>query len=120
MCARSGFSIVARCKSCTGETLMNYPEWIMTNGEDLQVGLFFLLLVLLAAGEILLPRRSGNPDRWTRWKANLALTFLNFLALGSIPVSLISAAVWAKIHGWGLLNLIQTPLPLTIALTLLL
>ena len=100
---------------------MSYPEWIMNNGDDLQVSLFFALLVLLAAGEMLLPRRPGNlDDRWTRWKANLALTFVNFVALGFIPLSLISAAAWAKTHGWGLLNLIDLPLALTIVVTLLL
>ena len=59
-------------------------------------------------------------DRKTRWPANLFLTFVNLMALGALPVSLVSAAVWARANGLGLLNRVALPAALAIAATLLL
>ena len=64
---------------------MNFSDWILTNGDNIQVSIFFSLLVLLAVAERLFPKRQGSTDRPRRWTANLLLTFLNFAALGVIP-----------------------------------
>src|SRR5262245_45843737 len=99
---------------------MNFPNWILKNGENLQIVLFFSLLVLFAVVERLLPRRSGPMDRAIRWRANLLLTSLNFVALSLIPISLLTAAFWAQTHGWGLLNAISLPAAVYVAINLLL
>ncbi len=100
--------------------MMKFSDWILTNGDNLQVSIFFALLVLLIVAERIFPKRQEPMDRPRRWTANLALTFLNFAALGVIPISLISAAQFAQTHGWGLLNVIHLPLFLLIPITLLL
>ena len=46
--------------------------------------------------------------------ANIGLTALNLVLLGALPLSFISAAQWASIEGWGLLNLIALSLPLAV------
>jgi sterol desaturase/sphingolipid hydroxylase (fatty acid hydroxylase superfamily) len=99
---------------------MSRPDWILAHGDDLQVALFFALFAALAVVERLLPRRPGPMDRKTRWPANLFLTFVNLMALGALPVSLVSAAVWARANGLGLLNRVALPAALAIAATLLL
>jgi sterol desaturase/sphingolipid hydroxylase (fatty acid hydroxylase superfamily) len=98
---------------------MNVPDWILRHGDSLQIVLFLSLLLLLAVLERITPRRAGSLERRTRWPANLFLTFLNLLALGIVPVSLLSAAFWAQQHGWGLLNRIALPLPALVAVNLL-
>lgn len=98
---------------------MTFPQWILAHGDDLQIVLFFSLLLVLAAAERLVPRRPGPMDRRTRWPANLTLTFVNFAALGVVPVSLVSAALWAQPRGWGLLNQVSLPLSVVVAVTLL-
>jgi sterol desaturase/sphingolipid hydroxylase (fatty acid hydroxylase superfamily) len=98
---------------------MTFPQWILAHGDDLQVVLFFSLLGVLAVAERLVPRRPGLLDRRTRWPANLTLTFVNFLALGVVPVSLVSAALWAAPRGWGLLNQVILPSSVVVAVTLL-
>jgi sterol desaturase/sphingolipid hydroxylase (fatty acid hydroxylase superfamily) len=42
------------------ETVMSFQQWILANGDTLQVGLFFGLLIVLAAVEWILPRRLLN------------------------------------------------------------
>lgn len=98
---------------------MSISDWILGHGDSLQVVLFFSLLVALAAVEPFLARRPGPMDRRTRWPANLLLTFLSLMMLGLLPVSFITAAFWAREHGWGLLNLVTLPMALIVALTLL-
>jgi sterol desaturase/sphingolipid hydroxylase (fatty acid hydroxylase superfamily) len=95
------------------------PEWILRNGEAIQVELFFTLLAVLAVLETFLARRPGPMERRMRWPANLFLTFVNFLALGAIPLSLLTAAAWAQSQGWGLFNVLSLPVWLVVVLTLL-
>ncbi len=67
-----------------------------------------------------MPRRPGHAKSPARWLANIGLTALNLVLLGALPLSFISAAQWASIEGWGLLNLIALPLPLAVVANLLL
>ena len=98
---------------------MSVQQWILTYGETLQVGVFFTLLFVLAAIEWLVPRRPGPMSRRTRWPTNLFFTFLNLMALGVLPVSIVGAAFWADKHGWGLLNYLTLPTTVVVLLTLL-
>src|SRR5262245_52656110 len=99
---------------------MKFADWILENGDNLQVSIFFSLLILLVLAERFFPKRQGPMFRARRWTTNLVLTFLNFGALGLIPISLITAAQVARTHGWGLLNVVHLPLLLLIAVNLLL
>ena len=98
---------------------MAMSDWILANGETLQFVLFFSLLVVLAGVERLVPRRPGPMDRSIRWPANFLLTFINVMALGALPVSLLAAAFWAQSSGWGLLNQLPPPATVAVAITLL-
>jgi hypothetical protein len=79
-------------------------QWVLDHGADLQVALFFSLLVVAAGLERLLPRRPGAMERRVRWPVNVALTGLNLVTMSVIPVSLITAATFAQARGIGLLN----------------
>ena len=58
-------------------------------------------------------------ERAVRWPANFLLTFVNVIALGALPVSFLAAAFWTQSNGWGLLNQLLLPVPLVVAITLL-
>ena len=98
---------------------MTIPDWILANGDTLQVALFFSLLFALAALERVAPRRPGPMQRSTRWPVNLLLTFANFVTLSVLPVSLLAAGFWAQQRGWGLLNRVSLPLAFVVGVTLL-
>src|SRR5262245_37635010 len=97
---------------------MDFSAWILANGDNLQVVLFFSLLLALGVAERLAPRRRGPMDRAMRWPTNFFLTAVNLVALGALPVSFISAALWGEARGWGLLNQIPVPFPILAAATL--
>lgn len=98
---------------------MTFQEWILANGEQLQYGVFFFLLIGLGVAERLVPRRTGPMDRRVRWPANYLLTLVNVLSLGLLPISFIGAAAWAEGRGWGLLHRFPLPLAVVIVLNLL-
>ena len=97
---------------------MSFPDWILENGDSLQFVLFFALLPVLAIVERLVPRRRGRMDRAIRWPTNFFLTAISIVAMGALPVSFVSAALWAQANGWGLLNLVRVPPVAFVAATL--
>ena len=99
---------------------MNYPEWVLTNYDDLQIVLFFGFFFLLAIAERLAPRVSDLPRRLARWPANLVLTLLNIVMLSALPLSFIATTQWTESNGWGLLHMMSLPLPFALAAGLLL
>ena len=98
---------------------MSTAEWILKNGDSLQVAGFFSILAVLAAAERLAPRRTGVMNRRTRWPVNFFLTLVNLTAMSALPVSFIGAAVWAQSHGEGLLHRLALPPIAAVAITLL-
>jgi len=98
---------------------MDISRWILANGENLQVVLFFSLLVVLAVAERLAPRRTDTHDRPLRWRVNFFLTLLNLAAMSVLPISLVGAALWAETRGWGLLHHVRLPAAAVIVVTLL-
>jgi sterol desaturase/sphingolipid hydroxylase (fatty acid hydroxylase superfamily) len=98
---------------------MGFREWILAHGEDLQFVVFFAVLPAMLLAERLAPRRPAPADRKRRWRTNAGLTLLNVVTLSLQPLSLIGAARWAEVHGWGLLNLGALPVALLVAGTLL-
>ena len=97
---------------------MDFPTWLLANGENTQFAVFFLLLPALMLAERLWPRRSGI-DRRRRWRTNFGLTAINVVTLGLQPLSLIGAARWAEVQGWGLLNQVALPVALLLPVVLL-
>ena len=98
---------------------MSATEWIMKNGESLQVAGFFSILAVLAVAERLAPRRTGAMNRTARWPVNFFLTLVNLAAMSVLPVSFIGAALWAQSHGVGLLHRVALPPIAAVAITLL-
>jgi sterol desaturase/sphingolipid hydroxylase (fatty acid hydroxylase superfamily) len=90
-------------------------EGIVTDyGEPLQYLIYFGLLAGLGVMETLAPRRDGPAARARRWPSNFGLTALNIVALGTLPVSGLAAAVLAEQQGWGLLQRYRLPLAATL------
>lgn len=98
---------------------MDISRWLLTRGDELQVVLFFALLISLAAAERLRPRRRQSMARSVRWPTNFLLTLINLMVMGVLPVTFISAAQWSADQGWGLLNIVKTGSVVAAIVTLL-
>ena len=93
---------------------MLFQNWILENGESLQYVFYFGLLLLLGAGEVFKPLALDKNERKRRWGTNFALTFINIIALGALPVTGFTLANYAETRGLGLLNLYEQPWELTL------
>lgn len=86
-------------------------------------GVFLGLFALFAGLEALVPRRVRNLPRGNRWATNLAMTVMNAVALRALaillPLLAIGAALDAATQGWGLLNRLDWPASLELALAVL-
>jgi sterol desaturase/sphingolipid hydroxylase (fatty acid hydroxylase superfamily) len=79
--------------------------------------------VLLTMGllERFAPRRSLTTPRPLRWWANVSIVLLDtlFVRVVFYRMAAVGAALWATEHGWGLLNLLNTPRVLAFFLAVL-
>lgn len=97
---------------------MTIEQWI-ERGSEWQLLFFFAgvpVLMLLERWRRLRAREAPID----RWCANFALTAINVVALGALPVSLIGTSVHALRADVGLLNLVDAAGPIAFVATLLL
>jgi sterol desaturase/sphingolipid hydroxylase (fatty acid hydroxylase superfamily) len=82
----------------------------MANDIAIRLSFFFLIFAMIAIWERVAPRRELTTSKRSRWFSNLAITFLNPLALRLVfPILAVSMAVAAQKNGWGLLNNYHMP-----------
>ena len=70
---------------------------------------FFGVFLLFALIETAAPRDKKAAERLSRWPTNVALTALNIIVMGAMPVGIVAAADYAQSHGLGLANALALP-----------
>lgn len=87
--------------------------------NQLRLGIFAAVLVLMAILETALPKRERVQRRKSRWLTNLSLVVINSIVLRLMgPVAAIFVADYAIENGWGLLRQSPISLPLLLEITL--
>ena len=82
---------------------MQYDDYI-------RLGSFAAVFILIAAWEIIAPKRVLSTSKNKRWLSNLTITIINPLIVRSIfPVIAVAMAIKAEKMGWGLLNHVELP-----------
>ncbi len=107
---------------------MDRMEFILVNEPYIRLGAFLVTLLLLLFLELLIRRRPLSVPRPTRWTSNLGLTLFNnflvravaFTLVSLFPILPVGAAIWAKDNGWGLLNILDLPIWISIPITIVL
>lgn len=89
------------------------------NMEMLIYMVFFGALILLALLETIIALRAEGAMRLRRWPANFALTAINIVVLGALPLGAVTAADLARSLEIGLLNWLEAPFAAALALTFL-
>lgn len=70
-----------------------------------RVGSFVSVFALMAAWEVLAPRRPLTVPKARRWAANIGIVVFNSILVRLVfPVAAVGMAVFAAGHGWGLFN----------------
>jgi sterol desaturase/sphingolipid hydroxylase (fatty acid hydroxylase superfamily) len=83
----------------------------------IRLGFFGGVLTLMAAWELLAPRRRLTTARPARWASNLGLVALDTVAVRLVlPLGVVGMALMAQERGWGLLNNVPLPGWLAVAL----
>ena len=95
----------------------------MDNEIFIRLGIFFLAFAALAMLEQIIPRRSEEASKGSRWRTNWSFViidsfFLKLLAL-AIPLLAIGAAMDAKANSIGILNLFDWPIVIEFILSIL-
>ena len=98
---------------------MNLIDFVTSNEKSIRLGAFIGILVVMAAWEILAPRRALTVSKTLRWTNNLGLVFFNSFILRLVfPAAAVGMASFAAAHGWGLLNYYNLPLAVSIILAI--
>jgi sterol desaturase/sphingolipid hydroxylase (fatty acid hydroxylase superfamily) len=90
---------------------------MLTHGTSIiRLACFIAVFTAVALWEHKSPRRKLTVSKKNRWIANLTFTIGNPLLLRLLfPILAVDMAVFAREHGWGLLNLIELPHVLELA-----
>lgn len=98
---------------------MAATDWLLTNGGDVQAAMFFGLFGVFFLAERLVPRRSYAESQIRRRTTNLALLISTVLMTTLLPVSFITAALWAEANHVGVLNRVDVSVVAGVIITLL-
>ncbi len=93
-------------------------ETILANEPAIRLGIFLGVFALVVVFETLAPRRARTMPRTARWPHNIGVVVVNTLLLRLVfPTAAIGMALMAATRGWGLLNIIDAPYWLSVALS---
>lgn len=96
-------------------------EAILNAEPTLRLAAFLGILVTMALWEAAAPRRRRDIPRVTRWTNNIALVVLDTAILRlTFPILAVGLAVMAKEQGWGLFNIFDVPIWVSIVASMLL
>jgi len=85
-------------------------SFFVTHEPAIRLGVFAVILALMAGWETLAPRRTRAVPRRTRWPGNLGLAFINALVVRAVlPAAAVGLAAAGELRGMGLLNNLDLP-----------
>lgn len=89
--------------------MIEFETALRANMETLTYAIFFGALALLAIFEMVIALRAEGAMRGRRWPANFALTLINIIVMGALPLGAVASADLARSMQFGLFNLIDAP-----------
>ena len=96
-------------------------EFILVHEPQARLIFFFSILAIMAAWEVVAPRRRQEIPRLLRWSNNLGVVVIDTLLVRlTFPLLAVGLAVVAAERGWGLFNIFAVPGWLAFLLSLLL
>jgi len=85
-------------------------EILLNNEIAIRLGFFGGIFAVMAASELLAPRRKLRQSKAVRWYANIGIVVLNsVLARVVFPLAPVAVAIVAAEKGWGVFNIVELP-----------
>lgn len=95
-------------------------DMLLTHEPVIRGAVFIVILLAVAVWEIVAERRHQSISRRQRWPANLAIVVLDTMVVRLVfPLAGVGAAFLASERGWGLFNIVETPVWLALVLSVL-
>ncbi len=92
------------------------PEILLSYEPVIRLGAFTSIFAAMALWELLAPRRPQAIGRFRRWPSNLGIVALNTLLVRLVfPTAAVGVALFAELHGWGLIHALTVPAWLAIS-----
>lgn len=94
---------------------MSINEFIVNNEIAIRLVFFFGTFILMAAWELVAPKRALTVSKLVRWVNNLGLVTLNSFFIRIVfPAAAVGISVTAYDNQWGLFNLVEVPIWLAV------
>jgi sterol desaturase/sphingolipid hydroxylase (fatty acid hydroxylase superfamily) len=98
--------------------VQNMDDLLTKNEVTIRLGFFFGIFFAVALAEVMSPRRALTTSKSGRWFANIGIVVVNSVLLRIIvPAGAVGVAAWVNQRGWGLLNNVELPYWLAVALS---
>ncbi len=95
-------------------------DFILTYEDNLRLGIFISILLLMMSAEALFPRKDRVLGRTHRWTSNLLLIVIDGVFVRLLfPIVAVGMAVIAAERHWGLFNMLGLPIWLEFALAVI-
>lgn len=95
------------------------PDSILATEPNLRLIVFLGVLVAMALWELAAPRRRQEIPRVIRWTNNLGLVVIDTIVLRlTFPILAVGLAVIAQDRGWGLFNIMETPVSVAVVVSI--
>ncbi len=99
---------------------MSFDAFLLSNDPAIRLGFFLGMFVLMAAWELITPRRVLGASKSVRWTHNISIAIINVLVVRVLfPSAAVGVAVFAEERGTGLLNMFAIPYALAFLASLL-
>lgn len=99
---------------------MGIEQWVSQYEVEIRLTFFFGIFAIMAAWEVVAPRRVLTVSKTIRWANNLGLVFLNSFMLRLLfPAAAVGVAAYANQANWGLLNIYDVPFLLAVFISVI-
>lgn len=96
-------------------------DYIASHEPTIRLSFFLGTLGMIGIWQVVAPKRPQTVSTLWRWLNNFGVTFLNtFLLRLLFPILAVGLAAIAEENGWGILNIIEIPIALSIVIAVIL
>lgn len=99
---------------------MDIGQFVAANEGPIRLSVFLGLFAIMAVSEAVKPRRKLTVSKSARWTTNVAIVVLDSAVVRILfPAAAVGVALWAASNGYGLFNILDVPLWVSIPVSFL-